>query len=96
MLSKYQFLYEVFFLSFGYLNLTIWKNINISLFFQVLSMSGELRRALYANSVPSLDLEPFLPDLVGNTEILTEEHRKSLCRHLPARAEGIFSHSNLN
>ncbi|XP_014243960.1 TLD domain-containing protein 2 isoform X13 [Cimex lectularius] len=54
----------------------------------VLSMSGELRRALYATSVASLDLELFLPDLVGTTEILSEDHRKQLCRHLPARAEG--------
>ncbi|XKL62053.1 hypothetical protein PGB90_001886 [Kerria lacca] len=55
---------------------------------EVLSMSEELRRALYANSVNSLDLELFLPDLNGNTEILAEEHRRQLCRHLPARAEG--------
>lgn len=53
-------------------------------------MSEELRRALYASSVNSLDLELFLPDLNGNTEILTEEHRKQLYRHLPARAEGEF------
>ncbi len=51
-------------------------------------MSEELRRALYASSTTSLDLELFLPDLIGNTEVLTEEHRKQLCRHLPARAEG--------
>ena len=58
--------------------------------FQVLSMSEELRRALYASSVGSLDLETYVPDLVGSTEILTEEHRKQLCRHLPARAEGYL------
>lgn len=52
-------------------------------------MNEELRRALYA-SVTSLDLECFVPDLNGKTEILTEEHRKQLCRHLPARAEGEF------
>ncbi|XP_065214765.1 nuclear receptor coactivator 7 isoform X8 [Planococcus citri] len=55
---------------------------------EVLSMSDELRRALYATSTNSLDFELFLPDLNGATEILTEEHRKQLCRHLPARAEG--------
>ncbi|XP_067014093.2 oxidation resistance protein 1 isoform X2 [Anabrus simplex] len=55
---------------------------------EVLSMSEELRRALYASSVASLDLDPFIPDLVGTTEILSEEHRKQLSRHLPARAEG--------
>ncbi|EEB17797.1 nucleolar protein c7c, putative [Pediculus humanus corporis] len=57
---------------------------------EVLSMSEELRRALYASSVGSLDLETYVPDLVGSTEILTEEHRKQLCRHLPARAEGYL------
>lgn len=51
-------------------------------------MSEELRRALQYSSVTSLDLELFLPDLNGKTEILTEEHRRQLCRHLPARAEG--------
>lgn len=55
---------------------------------QVLSMSEELRRALYASNAASLDIELFLPDLVGVTEIFSEEHRKKLCRHLPARAEG--------
>nr|CAD7201383.1 unnamed protein product [Timema douglasi] len=58
--------------------------------FQVLSMSEELRRALYASSVGSLDLDLLIPELVGVTEILTEEHRKKLCRHLPARAEGYL------
>jgi hypothetical protein len=51
-------------------------------------MSEELRRALYASNAASLDIELFVPDLVGVTEILSEEHRKKLCRHLPARAEG--------
>ncbi|XP_023727828.1 oxidation resistance protein 1 isoform X5 [Cryptotermes secundus] len=55
---------------------------------EVLSMSEELRRALYASNAASLDIEPFIPDLVGVTEIFSEEHRKKLCRHLPARAEG--------
>ncbi|XP_069702261.1 oxidation resistance protein 1 isoform X6 [Periplaneta americana] len=55
---------------------------------EVLSMSEELRRALYANSTPSFDIELFVPDLVGVTEILSEEHRRKLSRHLPARAEG--------
>lgn len=52
-------------------------------------MSEELRRALYASSAGSLDIELFLPDLAGTTEILSEEHRRKLCRHLPARAEGM-------
>lgn len=51
-------------------------------------MNEELRRALLASNATSLDIELFLPDLSGNTEILTEEHRKQLYRHLPARAEG--------
>ncbi|XP_075236666.1 TLD domain-containing protein mustard isoform X1 [Lycorma delicatula] len=57
---------------------------------EVLSMSEELRRALYSSSAASLDQDFCLPDLVGVTEILTEEHRKQLCRHLPARAEGYL------
>lgn len=54
-------------------------------------MSEELRRALYASSAASLDLELCVPDLNGVTEIFSEEHRKQLCRHLPARAEGGFT-----
>ncbi|XP_014223381.1 TLD domain-containing protein 2 isoform X8 [Trichogramma pretiosum] len=57
---------------------------------KVLSMSEELRRALYANSAISLDAELAVPDLVGTTEILSDEHREQLCRHLPARAEGYL------
>ncbi|XP_011506170.1 PREDICTED: oxidation resistance protein 1 [Ceratosolen solmsi marchali] len=57
---------------------------------EVLSMSEELRRALYANSAISLDTEIIVPDLVGTTEILSDEHREQLCRHLPARAEGYL------
>lgn len=61
-------------------------------------MSEEFRRALYDSSVPSLDIELQPPDLIGTTEILSDYHRESLCRHLPARAEGygwtlIFSTS---
>ncbi|KAL1491172.1 hypothetical protein ABEB36_011812 [Hypothenemus hampei] len=50
-------------------------------------MSEEYRRAFYS-ATPSLDGELSPPDLIGKTEILTDEHRESLCRHLPARAEG--------
>ncbi|XP_043254709.1 oxidation resistance protein 1 isoform X3 [Colletes gigas] len=57
---------------------------------EVLSMSEELRRALYANSAISLDNDVIVPDLVGTTEILSDEHREQLCRHLPARAEGYL------
>ncbi|XP_043494196.1 oxidation resistance protein 1 isoform X7 [Polistes fuscatus] len=57
---------------------------------EVLSMSEELRRALYANSAVSLDNDIIIPDLVGTTEILSDEHREHLCRHLPARAEGYL------
>ncbi|XP_044011075.1 oxidation resistance protein 1-like isoform X19 [Aphidius gifuensis] len=57
---------------------------------EVLSMSEELRRALYANSAISLDIDVIVPDLVGATEILSDEHRENLCRHLPARAEGYL------
>nr|XP_012217749.1 PREDICTED: TLD domain-containing protein 2 isoform X12 [Linepithema humile] len=55
---------------------------------EVLSMSEEFRRALYANSAISLDNEIIVPDLIGVTEILSDDHREQLCRHLPARAEG--------
>lgn len=56
-------------------------------------MSDELRRAFYATSVNSLDFDSYIPDLHGTTEILTEDHRKQLSRHLPARAEGnLFPH----
>ncbi|XP_018403939.1 PREDICTED: oxidation resistance protein 1 isoform X4 [Cyphomyrmex costatus] len=55
---------------------------------EVLSMSEEFRRALYANSAISLDNDIIVPDLIGTTEILSDEHREHLCRHLPARAEG--------
>ncbi|XP_052121321.1 oxidation resistance protein 1 isoform X7 [Frankliniella occidentalis] len=55
---------------------------------ELVSMSEELRRALYATNSASFDFEFLVPDLVGVTEILTEDHRKELCRHLPARAEG--------
>lgn len=51
-------------------------------------MSEELRRAFYESSANSLDFEAYIPDLHGVTEILTEDHRKHLSRHLPARAEG--------
>ncbi|XP_024947385.1 oxidation resistance protein 1 isoform X10 [Cephus cinctus] len=57
---------------------------------EVLSMSEELRRALYASSAVSLDSDVIVPDLVGTTEILSDEHREHLCRHLPARAEGYL------
>ncbi|XP_017796078.1 PREDICTED: nuclear receptor coactivator 7 isoform X2 [Habropoda laboriosa] len=57
---------------------------------EVLSMSEELRRALYTNSAVSLDNDVIVPDLVGNTEILSDDHREQLCRHLPARAEGYL------
>ncbi|XP_066137531.1 nuclear receptor coactivator 7 isoform X3 [Euwallacea fornicatus] len=50
-------------------------------------MSEEYRRAFYS-ATPSLDIELSPPDLIGKTEILTDEHREALCRHLPARAEG--------
>lgn len=55
---------------------------------KVLSMSTDDYRkaALFATS--SFDQDFQIPDLVGQTEILSEEHREKLCAHLPARAEG--------
>ncbi|XP_044750372.1 nuclear receptor coactivator 7 isoform X3 [Coccinella septempunctata] len=55
---------------------------------EVLPMSEEYRKAFLCSAAPSLDVELTPPDLIGNTEILTYEHRENLCRHLPARAEG--------
>ncbi|XP_076270978.1 TLD domain-containing protein mustard isoform X20 [Rhynchophorus ferrugineus] len=55
---------------------------------EVTSMSDEFRRAYKSNDTPSLDIDLSPPDLIGLTEILTDYHRESLCRHLPARAEG--------
>lgn len=57
---------------------------------EVLPMSDDLRRALYSTGTPgaSLDIDLTPPDIIGTTEVLTYAHRESLCRHLPARAEG--------
>lgn len=49
----------------------------LDLKWQVVSMSEELRRALYSsNSLTSLDLEAFLPDVIGTSEIITDLVRK--------------------
>jgi hypothetical protein len=37
----------------------------------------------------ALDLDSYLPDLIGPTEVLTDEYRKQLAKHLPARVEGM-------
>lgn len=55
---------------------------------EMLPMSEDYRKAFHLSAAPSLDVELTPPDLIGTTEILTYEHRESLCRHLPARAEG--------
>ncbi|MPC20040.1 Oxidation resistance protein 1 [Portunus trituberculatus] len=56
---------------------------------KVVSMSEELRRALYSSSsLTSLDLEAFLPEVVGTSEIITDNVRKSMYKKLPARAQG--------
>ncbi|GBP46394.1 Oxidation resistance protein 1 [Eumeta japonica] len=52
----------------------------------VVSMSDELRRALYAGASVDMELSP--PDLIGISEILTMEHREKLSGVLPARAQG--------
>ncbi|XP_037824373.1 TLD domain-containing protein 2-like isoform X12 [Lucilia sericata] len=54
----------------------------------VLSMSSEDYRKSSIFQTGSFDLDFPIPDLIGTTEILTEEHREKLCGHLPARAEG--------
>ncbi|XP_055853144.1 TLD domain-containing protein 2 isoform X18 [Episyrphus balteatus] len=54
----------------------------------VLSMSTDEYRKASLFTTGSFDLDFPIPDLIGTTEILTEEHREKLCTHLPARAEG--------
>jgi len=50
-----------------------------------------VRRALYGSErLSALDLDSYLPDLIGPTEVLTDEYRKQLAKHLPARVEGMF------
>ncbi|KAI5642250.1 TLD domain-containing protein [Phthorimaea operculella] len=56
---------------------------------EVLSMSDELRRALYSSGA-SVDMEFCPPDLIGTSEIFTMEHREKLCAVLPARAQGYM------
>ncbi|XP_041974109.1 TLD domain-containing protein 2 isoform X10 [Aricia agestis] len=56
---------------------------------KVLSMSDELRRALYSSGA-SVDMEFSPPDLIGTSEIFTMEHREKLCSVLPARAQGYM------
>ncbi|XP_063373516.1 TLD domain-containing protein 2 isoform X2 [Cydia amplana] len=56
---------------------------------QVLSMSDELRRALYSTG-SSVDMEFSPPDLIGTSEIFTMEHREKLCSVLPPRAQGYM------
>ncbi|XP_055386991.1 uncharacterized protein LOC129615681 isoform X3 [Condylostylus longicornis] len=55
---------------------------------EVLSMSTDDYRKASLFASNSFDLDFPIPDLIGTTEILTEEHREKLCSHLPARAEG--------
>ncbi|KAM7360397.1 nuclear receptor coactivator 7-like isoform 11-T11 [Cochliomyia hominivorax] len=55
---------------------------------EVLSMSSDDYRKSSIFQTGSFDLDFPIPDLIGTTEILTEEHREKLCGHLPARAEG--------
>ncbi|XP_058978669.1 oxidation resistance protein 1 isoform X6 [Musca domestica] len=55
---------------------------------EVLSMSNDDYRKSSIFQTGSFDLDFPIPDLIGTTEILTEEHREKLCGHLPARAEG--------
>ena len=55
---------------------------------QIVSLNEEVRRALYQERLSNIDFEQFLPDLIGQTEVLTDEYRKQLAKHLPARVEG--------
>lgn len=53
-----------------------------------MSLNEEVRRALYQERLSNIDFEQYLPDLIGQTEVLTDEYRKQLAKHLPARVEG--------
>ncbi|XP_055640946.1 uncharacterized protein LOC129778219 isoform X4 [Toxorhynchites rutilus septentrionalis] len=55
---------------------------------EVLSMSTDDYRKATLFATSSFDQDFQIPDLIGQTEILSEEHREKLCAHLPARAEG--------
>ncbi|XP_055540867.1 uncharacterized protein LOC129727253 isoform X21 [Wyeomyia smithii] len=55
---------------------------------EVLSMSTDDYRKATLFATSSFDQEFQIPELIGQTEILSEEHREKLCAHLPARAEG--------
>ncbi|XP_058450758.1 oxidation resistance protein 1 isoform X19 [Malaya genurostris] len=55
---------------------------------EVLSMSTDDYRKATLFATSSIDQEFQIPELIGQTEILSEEHREKLCAHLPARAEG--------
>ena len=57
-------------------------------FEQIVSLNDEVRRALYGSSLSTLDLDSYLPDLIGHSEVMNDEHRKQLAKHLPARIEG--------
>ncbi|KAL5288990.1 hypothetical protein ACFFRR_009285 [Megaselia abdita] len=54
---------------------------------EVLSMNDDYKKhALFPTG--SFDMDFPVPDLIGQTEILTEDHREKLANQLPARAEG--------
>lgn len=55
---------------------------------EVLSMSTDDYRKATLFATSSFDQDFQIPELIGQTEILSEEHREKLCAHLPARAEG--------
>lgn len=55
---------------------------------QIVSLNEEVRRALYQERLSNIDFEQYLPELIGQTEVLTDEYRKQLAKHLPARVEG--------
>jgi hypothetical protein len=58
---------------------------------QIVSLNEEVRRALYGTDrLSTLDLDSYLPDLIGPTEVLTDDVRKQLVKHLPARVEGTI------
>uniref|UniRef100_A0A4Y0BI69 Oxidation resistance protein 1 n=1 Tax=Anopheles funestus TaxID=62324 RepID=A0A4Y0BI69_ANOFN len=72
----------------GYPLLTTKEEYDDDRLHTVLSMSTDDYRKATLFASGSFDQDFQIPDLIGQTEILSEEHREKLCAHLPARAEG--------
>ena len=57
---------------------------------QSVQLNEEVRLALYGQAgLDALDAA-YLPDLIGTSEILQDDHLQQLSKHMPARVEGCF------